>query len=147
MPSELRYAWRLTVRTPVLSGVAIAALALGIGTTTSLFSVVQAVLLKPLPYAEPERLIVVANRADPSRRQAGAFDFALSGAEAAAVRELTGVFDRVSIAELWTVNWSPRFALRGPAETERIRGALVDADFFETLGVRPFIGRTFEATD
>jgi putative ABC transport system permease protein len=147
MLDDLRYAWRLTLRTPLLSGVAITALALGIGPTTSLFSVVHAVLLKPLPYPEPERLVVIATRAEPSRRLAGAFDFALSGAEAAAVHDLTDVFERVSIVELWTVNWSPRFALRGPADTERIRGALVDVDFFETLGVRPFIGRAFQATD
>jgi putative ABC transport system permease protein len=147
MLSDLRYAWRLTVRTPLLSGVAIAALALGIGTTTSLFSVVHAVLLKPLPYAEPERLVVVATRAAPSQRLAGAFDYALRGAEAAAIQELTDVFERVSVAELWTVNWSPRFALQGPADTERIRGGLVDAEFFETLGVQPLIGRAFQATD
>ena len=63
---EIRHGWRLIWRTPAQSVSAVTVLALGIGLTTALFSVVYAVLLKPLPYANPEQLVIVAST-DPSK--------------------------------------------------------------------------------
>ncbi len=145
MRNDVIYALRLIRRTPVLSGVAIGALGLGIGVTTALFSVVQAVLLRPLPYAEPDRVVVIA--AHDERRPArdrGAFYDVLSGGDAMAVAELTDVFSGVSIVELWTISWSPQFALSGPTDAERVHGAVVDTAFFDVLGVPAAVGRTFQ---
>jgi putative ABC transport system permease protein len=121
------YACRLIWRTPVLSGISIVALALGIGATTALFSVVQAVLLRPLPYMEPERLVqVVARSARDPNREVSPFREVLTGAEADSLARLTDVFAGVTVFELWTTDWSPRFAMSGVGHAERVRGAHVD---------------------
>jgi putative ABC transport system permease protein len=146
MLQDVRYALRLVWNTPVLSGVAILALALGIGATTAMFSVVSGVLLQPLPYRTPDSLVtVMAHSHDRADGTTG--DYTLTGAEAAALRELTDVFDGVAIVELWNTSWEPQYALTGGEHGERLRGALADPHLFEVLGVVPVAGRSLRATD
>lgn len=145
MFQDLRYALRLVWRTPILSGIAAVALALGIGATTAMFSVVSGVLLRPLPYRAPEALVTIRT-GQSGRPDDGQSSYTLTGAEAAALREMTDVFEDVAILELWTTSWEPRYALTGRDQGERLRGALVDPNFFELLGVIPAMGRTLSAT-
>src|SRR5262245_56883309 len=87
---DFRYAVRLLIRNPGFAFVSIVTLALGIGVTTSMFSVVHAVLLRPLPYADPDRLVIVrAQAAD------GTFRPLLSGAEIQDLRARSDIFSSV----------------------------------------------------
>src|SRR5262252_7134035 len=132
---DLRYAARTLVKTPGFTAIAIATLALGIGANTAIFSVVHAVLLRQLPYPEPDRLVVMRERhihhccmgvAWPTfldwRIQSRSFS-GLAGFRA----------DHVMLS--------------GLGEPEMIRSAQVSAEFFSLLGVRPALGRFFDAAD
>jgi predicted permease len=122
-------------RQPGFAAVVVTTLALGIGVNTALFSVVDAVLLRPLPFREPDRLaalwettprkarVAPANYLD-WRRESRAFES--MAAFGAAGFTLTGA---------------------GAGEAERVEGAVVDAEYFEVLGVAPSLGRTFTARD
>jgi putative ABC transport system permease protein len=147
MREDLRCAFRLLHRTPSLSALAALALAIGIAATTALFSVVHAVLLRPLPYANPWQLVAIeaTDPASPTPPN-GDHSYVLTGAEAEGLKEMTDVFSGVSIQELWTDSWQPRYALTAEGDGERLRGALVDANLFEVLGVAPVLGRTLAGT-
>jgi predicted permease len=148
MIRDLMHAIRLLGRTPLLSGLAVLALALGIGATTSLFSVVHGVLLRPLPYAEAERLVTVAAHESVDGAAGQSDDaYALTGAEAMGLREMTDVFAGVTIVESWKYSNQPRWAFTGASSGERVRGALVDPNFFDVLGVSPRLGRTLGPSD
>jgi putative ABC transport system permease protein len=117
---------------------ALAALALGIGATTAVFSVVSGVLLKPLPYDHPERIVMVWQdmraRGGPQREWAspGLFiDW----------RDKVGVFEHVGAVRGWQPN------LTDVAEPERLRGASVSQGYFGALGIAPALGRVFSADD
>ena len=129
----------LTLRTlaknPTFTVVALAALALGIGASTAVFSVVESVLLRPLPYADPGRLVWIHDgltQGDKNGWSACMDDFLLWQARArsfAQVAAFTG----------------DHFALTGDGQAEELAGADVTAQFFDTLGVRPLVGQTFAA--
>ncbi len=126
---DLRYAARGMRKTPGFTIVAVLSLALGIGASTGMFSVVHGLLLAPLPYADPPRLATIT----------------LGGAISAPVFERFRS-DSASIekAALF-VNWSA--SLSGDGEPERIPAARVSADLFPVLGVRPRLGRAFTAEE
>src|SRR5262245_19784660 len=127
---DLHYALRLARRRPVFQVVSILTLALGIGANTAIFSVVYAVLIRPLPVQDPDRLVFVWNRYREANTSNSPPDYADRRAESRALQ---------SIAALAPAN----FNLGGQGEAERVPGARVTADFFETLGVRPVLGRAF----
>jgi putative ABC transport system permease protein len=136
---DLRLALRRLLRAPGFAAVAILTMALGIGLNTSLFSVVHALLLRPLPYPEPERLVVLdAALAQPD----GTIDFQLSYPEAAEIaagaRSLTG-----------TVAWSPGYGLAVEASdgAVRLETNFVGPGYFDLLAARPLVGRTFAADE
>ncbi|WP_291981104.1 ABC transporter permease [Luteitalea sp.] len=147
MREDIAYAVTLFRRSPALSALAALALAIGIASTTALFSVVHAVLLRPLPYADPGRLVAIeaTDPASPTPTN-GDHSYVLTGAEAQGLLEMTDVFAGVSIQELWTDSWQARYALTAAGDGERLRGALVDANLFEVLGVTPVVGRTLAGT-
>ena len=124
---DLRYAARTLRRSPAFTLVAVATLGLGIGANTAIFSVVNAVLLRPLPYAEPERLVSV-------------WDGGHSRAEFTRVRDRTRA---LSSAAAYFPGWD--MALGSGGDPERVIVALVSADFFGVLGTRPLLGRFFTA--
>ncbi len=132
MRQDLRYALRALRRSPGYAGVAITTLALGIGATTAIFSVINAVLLRPLPYQSPDRLVVVEH-----------FYPSLNNMEAPVsvpgFRDYQGqgqVFESAAVETGWAPN------LTGQGEPERIAGLRVTADYFRTYGVPAALGRT-----
>ncbi len=134
---DLRYGLRVLVKNPGFSAAAIVTLALGIGANTAIFSLVYGVLLRPLPYREGERLVVLHQQ--------------LKGAHIAdmpfSVKELQDYCDRnhtlSGIVEHHTMN----FLLINRDSAERVETAVVSANFFDVLGVKPLLGRTFVAAD
>jgi putative ABC transport system permease protein len=128
---DLRYGLRMLGRNPGFAAVAALTLALGIGANTAIFSVVNAVLLRPLPYAEPERLVTLAYY------QAKAGFEAAHDADFLEWREQAKAFEKVAAYAQRTVD------LSGSGEPERLNAALVSADLFSTLGVGPALGRVF----
>jgi len=132
---DLRYAIRLLVARPGFSAVAILTLALGIGATTAIFTVVNAVLLRPLPFAGADRLVQVRIVG----RKGGIFP--LPDADFLAWRGQNRTADAVAVYD------SGMATLTGGGEAERLPAAAVTDRFFDVLGVRPIAGRTLQTGD
>ncbi len=126
---DLRYALRGLRRDPGFAAVAVGTLALGIGATTAIFTVVNAILLRPLPYAEPDRIMQVWQVGE--RGNQGIW----SDQNLEDVRSQNRSF--VALAEYGNVTAT----VAGPAEPERVPAALVGSDFLTVMGVRPILGR------
>ena len=140
LTNELRFAARSLVRRPTLSVVALATLALGIGANTAIFSVVNTVLLKPLPFDDPDRLVMVWSTA-PTQGVSEGF---ASYPDFKDWQEQTTAFERV--ATFWTFP-NGDVNLTGGAEPQRVSVARISTGFFEVLGVKPLHGRTFTADE
>jgi predicted permease len=132
---DLRYAIRMVLKSPGFAAIAVLTLALGIGANTALFSIVNGVLLNPLPYPHSEQLVAVyAN---------------------------TPGFDHAPVVYLNFLDWqrdtqtfssmaiyrNQNYNVTGSAEAERLAGYMISAGFFSTLGVNPILGRTFRSDD
>jgi putative ABC transport system permease protein len=135
---DVRYAARMLVRAPMFTAVAILTLALGLGANTAIFTIVNALLLRPLPYGGPDRLVTVWQ--DLRGRGGPADEWATPGNYAAWRRE-TGLFQSVSVITGW------RPTLTGNAEPEPIPGEQVSHEYLTVLGVRPALGRDFRNED
>src|ERR1700722_6527591 len=132
---DLQYAARLLRKSPGFVATAVLTLALGIGANTTLFSIVNGVLLNPLPYPHSEQLV--------------------------AVYEKTLGFDQGPVVYLNFLDWqrdtqtfssmaiyrNQNYNVTGSAEAERLAGYMISAGFFSTLGVQPVLGRTFRPED
>ena len=132
---DIRYALRMLAKSPGFTVIAILTLALGIGANTALFSVINGVLLSPLPYPEPDRLVSLYSK--------------------------TPQFDHSSISYPNFLDWQRQnnsfaqlaawrgdnFNMTGGGESERLRAEMVSADFFAILGVQPALGRFLTAQD
>jgi putative ABC transport system permease protein len=130
---DLRYGWRGLLRNPGFAAVAILTLALGIGANTAIFSVVHAVLLRPLPYRNPSRLVYISEfwpHETPVRT--------VPNPDFANWSEHGQLFDGLA-----AYGGGAEVNLTGMGEPERLSGARVTADFFTLLGVEPFLGRSF----
>ena len=128
--NDLRYALRQLARSPGLTVIAVLTLALGIGTATAIFSVVYGVMLRPLPFREPERLVSIWLQRKLARNYPAA-------ADALELRQLRGVFEDVALFEDVNLN------LVGDGEPQRLQGASVSPNLFSVLGVAAALGRTF----
>jgi putative ABC transport system permease protein len=128
---DLRYAVRTLARSPGFTAVAVLTLALGVGANTAIFSVVNAVLLRPLPYEQPDRLVKVEEINPDGNPNTVSF---LNYAD---WRQAGGPFESLAVFREIAVN------LTGRSEPERAPGALVSANFFHTLGIAPAAGRYF----
>ena len=129
---DIRYALRVLVKNPAFTFVAVIALALGIGANSAIFSVVNAVLLRPLPYRQPDRLVAiqtfdVATRSSYSQSYPNFRD----------LKTDTSVFDSMAA---YTVN---HYTLTDESDPVHLLGAVVSIDLFNLLGTPPMIGRTF----
>jgi putative ABC transport system permease protein len=133
---DVRFAVRLLIKRPGFSAVAILTLALGIGASTSIFSVVEAVLLRPLPFAEPDRLVHLTIRGGDGET------YPLPDADFIAWREQNEAFSSVAVYD-----GGEGLALTGEGRAERIIVRNVTDRFFATLGVTPLLGRTFGEGD
>jgi putative ABC transport system permease protein len=130
---DLKYGLRLLVKRPGFASISILTLAVGIGATTAIFAVVNAILLRPLPYRDSQQLVVVEERL-PKITPA---PIPISAPDVVDLQKQNEVFELMAGYE--TVD----FNLTGIAAPERIPGARVSADLFPLLGVRPIIGRAF----
>jgi len=132
---DIHYGWRTAWKSPGFSLVIVLTLALGIGANTAIFTLVNSMVLQPLPYPESDELVLM--------------------------NETSRVMDAMSVSYLNFLDWREQnqtfealaaydgesFTLSGIDRTMRVRAAQVSAGFFEILGERPFIGRTFEPSD
>ena len=132
---DVRYALRLWKRRPGFALVAILTLALGIGATTAMFSIFNAVLLRPLPYADADRLVAIWARTSTTPRSLISYD------EYAAARDQSNTFESVGLWLGQSVN------LTGVAEPQRIVGNFVTGSFFETLQLSAERGRLFDESE
>jgi putative ABC transport system permease protein len=150
---DLRYGIRTLAKSPGLTAAAILALALGIGANTAIFSVVNAVLLRPLPYADPDTLLAVGQVwARNDDRPGGDRLSSLSEDDVVALRGVTAAAPEpgappglVQVAAYF----SPRggFSLTGRGDPQQVYGTSATWELFEVLGVRPILGRGFAAED
>ena len=136
---DLRYALRMFVRTPVFTLMTVLALALGIGANSAIFSVVNAVLLKPLPYANPDRLVMVWN--DNTRE--GITQYPMSPANFLDVKAATRTLDRMEM--MYSFLTTP--ILRTSEGTEQMSASGTTPGMFELLGRSAALGRTLQPTD
>jgi putative ABC transport system permease protein len=134
MWQDLRFGVRTLVRNPGFAAVAIVTLALGTGATSAMFSFVYAVVLSPLPYREPDRLLSVVEH-----RQG--VDMGLSGPDYIDWRAAATSFEQLAASAATTAN------LTGRGEPERVGAARVSANYFDALGVPPAHGRGFRWSD
>lgn len=134
---DVRYAIRSLRKNPGFATIAILTLALGIGANTTIFSVVNGVLLKPLPYPDPDRLVTLWE----SHPAFGPF-LSVAAANFYDWRALNGTFDKMAALSPY-----PDYILTGVGEPRRLTGADVTADFFPLLGVRMELGRGFQSTE
>ncbi|HEX6465581.1 MAG TPA: ABC transporter permease, partial [Vicinamibacterales bacterium] len=134
---DLAYAARVFARTPVFTTLIVVTLALGIGASTLMFSVVRAVLLRPLPYSQPQRLVVLWE-SDP--RSSDGIQF-VSPAAFRDWQRQSHVFSNLA-AFIHTT-----FTLTGSDQPERVGGELVSSDFLAVLRVQPALGRGFLPED
>lgn len=134
--SDLRIAFRTLQTRPGLSAVIIATLALGIGATTAMFSVLNAALLKPLPFDHPERLVILLGVAGSERSVRGA-----SIPEVADWQAMNRTFTDVSVFDQISLN------LRTGSGAERVTAERVNHGYFHLLGVAPERGRVFTAEE
>ncbi len=128
---DLKYGFRMLVKNPGFTAVAVIALALGIGANTAIFSVVNAVLLKPLPFRDPNRLMVL-NEANPRQPQVSVaypnyFDW----------KQQNHVFEEMASFQ------QRDFNLAGVSEPENIGGSAVSSNLLQTLGMKSVLGRDF----
>ena len=134
---DLHYAGRSLRRNPVFTLVAVLTLALGIGANTAIFSVVNGVLLRPLPFREPEQLV----RLYTSFRGSGDLRYSMSQPEFMDYKGLANVFENAGAYS------GLDMTLTGVGEPERVRAVTVTRDLLPTLGIQPVRGRNFEGDD
>jgi putative ABC transport system permease protein len=135
MAGDLRYACRRLRTEPGFTTIAVLTVALGIGATTAIFSVVNPILFEPLPYPGPGRIAMISEMRPDGSRLDGTFGMFVGLAEGTHAFETLAVFKP----------WQP--TLQGRDQPERFDGQRVSADYFRTLGVAPIVGRDFAPAD
>jgi putative ABC transport system permease protein len=134
---DLRFAIRGLARAPAFTAVAVLTLAIGIGANTAIFSVVNAVLLRPLAYAQPDQLVALTSSMTGRNLQ----DVPVSAPEFNDYRREVDAFSDVAAA--WPININ----LTEVGEPERVAAAVVSPNFFRLLGAAPVLGRDFTEQD
>jgi putative ABC transport system permease protein len=132
---DLRYGARMLRTQSGFTLIAVLTLSLGIGANTAIFSIVNAVLLRPFPYQAPERLVILQERYT-------AGGFSPSYPNFADWRTQNTVF-----SSMVAVRTNESFNFTGAGEPERLQGRIVSAEFFSTLGIQPLLGRDFLAEE
>ena len=138
VPQDVRYAYRSLLKSPGFTTIAVACLALGIGVNATVFSVVDGVILKPYPYPEPDRIVVLNTTNVDQRITRGP----LSYAEVKDIREAATTLEAVAAFANRSLTISD-----GRTDPERYAGATVNWQLFRMLGTRPVLGRDFTASD
>ena len=132
---DIRYGVRSLLKRPGFTAVALIALALGIGANTAIFSLVNAVLLRPLPFADPDRLVwVFGNVRNASNRAS------VSPVDFLDYRQQNTTFEEFAAQFSVPIHLN----LTGTGEPERLTGSAVTGNYFQALGAKPALGRTFQ---
>jgi putative ABC transport system permease protein len=134
---DLRYGWRILVKNPGFTAIAVLTLAIGIGASSAIFSVVDTVLLRPLPYEQPERLVLVTETLPGMTTD----EVGVSAGEYQDYRDRNHSFSHIAAYE------RSGFNLTGAGQPLRISAAAVSASVFPLLGVSPELGRAFTADE
>ena len=132
---DLRFAARMLTRSPGFTAVAVITLALGIGVNSAMFSLVNAVLLRPLPFKDPSRLVMLYET-----RPTGTHN-AVSGHEFVAWRDRSHVFEQIAMYNYGAFN------LTGAGDPLVVKAMIVTGDFFPAMGLAPIAGRTLQTGD
>jgi putative ABC transport system permease protein len=135
LSSDLRYAVRVLLRTPMFTTVAIVTLAVGIGAATAVYAVVDGVLLRPFTYPHMDRLAILTERGPNGQGMSVAWPTFVDW------RAQNDVFDELGVYRGATVT------LTGGQEPERLNGSLVSSSVFSSMGIQPLAGRVFGAAD
>jgi len=130
---DLRYAWRMLGKSPLTAAAIVVTVALAVGATTAVFSVFNALILRPLPFRAPERLVWVAERND----RLNLPTFTTSGPNFRSWKELGAPLEALAAIGYASYN------LGGDGEPEQLTGGSLTADVFRTLGIAPLAGRAF----
>ena len=136
LAQDLRFSLRILRRSPGYTAVAMATLALGIGANTAVFSFVDNVLLKPLPYPDPDRIVRVI------QRHASGVPFPATTLDLLDWQKQTGIFEFVAGQTGWSATLTGSDG-SGDAEPVLLRGAQVSASFYGISRIKPLLGRTF----
>src|SRR5215216_4449674 len=132
---DLRYGLRMWIKNPVFTAVAIFTLALGIGANSAIFSVINAILFRQLPYENSEQLVLLWGN-DP-KAQLASRELPVSVGNFLSWREQSQAFSQLAAFRAWP------FIVTGGNNPERIWGARVSGNLFQLLGVKPVLGRDF----
>src|SRR5262245_14094211 len=139
MIQDLRYGIRMLMRNPGFALVAIVTLALGIGANTAIFSVINGVLLRPLGFYEPDRLLIIWT--DNPAYQLGFHEFPAANADLPEWREAASSFEQIGVFQRTLSDLSE------DGDPERIGGVEVSANLVPMLGVEPILGRHFSSDE
>ena len=134
---DIRYGARMLRKSPGITSVAVLSLALGIGAISTIFSFVNGIMLRPLPYPKPERLVLL----DETALKRGVISMGVSFPNFLDWRQQNNSFEDIACYD------TGGFAIAGGAEPEQLKGAFVNQGLFEILGVAPILGRTFTADE
>src|SRR5215470_12234480 len=135
---NLRYILRVLAKQPLFTAIVIFTFALGIGANTAVFSVVDAVLLRPLPFHEPQNLVALGEFDPREKADPGTGIQSISYLDYVDFRDQSQVFDRVAVYTNQAVS-----TLTDGNEATHVQGESVSANLFQLLGVQPTLGRTF----
>jgi putative ABC transport system permease protein len=133
MWQDVRFGIRILLKSPRFTALALVTLALGIGANTTIFSVVNSVLLRPLPYEKPDRIVQVLDRVPSGQIITSSYP------------KLTFMHEHAQDFSAFSATSSGQFQITGPAPAApaEVRGVRVSADFFKVFGAKPSAGRTF----
>jgi predicted permease len=137
MLSDFKFALRQLLKSPSFTAVAVLALALGIGANTAIFSIINSIFLRPLPYPQPERLVRLTS--SQPERNINQFDFSYT--RYLAVRDAQTVFSSLAYSI------GTGFTVTGRGDPEQVQGIMASTDYLPTLGVQPAYGRNFSADE
>src|SRR5438309_10463272 len=135
---NLRYALRVLGKKPLFTAIVVLTFALGIGANTAVFSVLNAVLLRPLPFHEPQNLVALGEYDTREKADPGTEIDSISYLDYVDFRDQRHVFDRVAVYTNQSVS-----TLTDGTEATNVQGETVSADLFPLLGIQPVLGRTF----
>ena len=127
---DLRYALRQLRKNPGMALLAIVTLALGVGANTAIFTVIESVLLRPLPYSHSDRLVYVGRGSDPGYSAASWMSYSDIRAQSTLLKEVAGYSEDVSVVETRDAS-------------EAVAAPRVTTNLFSMLGAQPLLGRTF----
>src|SRR5213082_3504117 len=135
---NLRYTLRVLAKQPLFTAIVILTFALGIGANSAIFSVVNAVLLRPLPFHEPQNLVAVGEFDTREKADPGTEIESISYLDYVDWRDQNKVFEHVAVCTNQSVG-----TLTDGNQATHVQGESVSADLFPLLGVQPILGRTF----